>query len=538
MSFLVWSLLLLFSHEGNAKTIPPPARFTWANIESGINEKFKTGKPVQTTADLIALLPHEMRSNFTFMRKSGSPEGAAKALDGSPLIDSLHPRLILFSADAKLILAATTHPQSGRLKLEGIEFSDEASSFEMKNLEVVNGLPIRKSVASCSACHGQDARPIWEAYPTWPGAYGEVHDSILSGTKEYRDFQKFIRVRGEEPLLKSLIWNSTSKSAPYFDKDIFKEGKGFDVANAPNTRFGMALSELNRKRLYRQMSLSPLYAKKKYQSASVLLGCKQSLLTYNWTEAAHASIVSENNQKEQRCLNDAEVCRDTLSTHEEQIAQMAYVFLNLRIDRKEWSLSQTPYSVSFYDGNNFSSSFLLSRNLLLPILDDISHEDPEFQLRFKYKMRPVSLSTYAFGDVEVRDFFEMTEPMCDYLASKHPHSPLRSFPLSDAHLIESKSSSLPTSIQVSRKTDEKYAQIVKECASCHSSADYYAPLIPFNDLGKIRQFYQKSPSKWADFKIRIQGGSDSLPAMPLGGKILGPTEQEYLIQSIEKREND
>ena len=30
---------------------------------------------------------------------------------------------------------------------------------------------------ACRDCHGDDPRPIWDAYPVWPGAYGEVDDA-------------------------------------------------------------------------------------------------------------------------------------------------------------------------------------------------------------------------------------------------------------------------------------------------------------------------------------------------------------------------
>ncbi len=84
----------------------------------------ETGAFVDNVEQLLPLLPAEMRANFTFVYQSRSPER---------VVDPLHPRVALFSRDARLLLAFTGDPQGpSRDVLDVIHFSDEARAFELE----------------------------------------------------------------------------------------------------------------------------------------------------------------------------------------------------------------------------------------------------------------------------------------------------------------------------------------------------------------------------------------------------------------------
>src|SRR5207302_1521866 len=72
--------------------------------------------------EVLRELPQEMLSNFTLVYASRSPHRHE--------IDSLFPRVVLFTTDAKLLLAFTGNPSLASYnRLEVIHFDDRTSSF-------------------------------------------------------------------------------------------------------------------------------------------------------------------------------------------------------------------------------------------------------------------------------------------------------------------------------------------------------------------------------------------------------------------------
>ena len=103
-----------------------------------------------------------------------------------------NPRIIAFNTNAKMIVSFNGDPnQNGYERLEMMCFNDKHSSFEFRDvafpreakseddlydiprdkrssafvISPVNGHQER----SCTQCHGDPARPIWDTYNLWPG---------------------------------------------------------------------------------------------------------------------------------------------------------------------------------------------------------------------------------------------------------------------------------------------------------------------------------------------------------------------------------
>jgi hypothetical protein len=85
-----------------------------------------TGRPVDSIAELVPLLPRELRSNFTFVYDSRSPFRAS--------ISPEFPRAVLFTDDARLVLTFTGDPvKPGFDLLETLSFDDHTAAFTLRS---------------------------------------------------------------------------------------------------------------------------------------------------------------------------------------------------------------------------------------------------------------------------------------------------------------------------------------------------------------------------------------------------------------------
>lgn len=117
-----------------------------------------------------------------------------------------HPRAIVFGGDGKMVLTFNgDRRHDGYERLELMCFNEAESSFEFREItfpkeakSVLEDLtveqrsmpyvvsPINGSAArDCRQCHMSPARPNWDTYPLWPGAYGADNDAPFH--KPYRE---------------------------------------------------------------------------------------------------------------------------------------------------------------------------------------------------------------------------------------------------------------------------------------------------------------------------------------------------------------
>ena len=223
----IFSVVLLF-----IATAPSLAEsFKYENLVDLIKNNH-----LQHLEEVLPLLPEEMRSHYTLMRKSRSLQEAS----------DLGPRVIMFGRNAKLTCAFNGDSQQrGFDSLECFQFREESNSFdfrqiqfpteENKLLEVQYSEPNRTvdKTISCSGCHMADPRPNWDSYSHWPGAYGEDDDNPQGDV----GYSKFVAIRGGHPRYKWLIQDGYPE-APYMG------GDHFDADNRPNLQLSEAIGRL------------------------------------------------------------------------------------------------------------------------------------------------------------------------------------------------------------------------------------------------------------------------------------------------------
>jgi len=114
----------------------------------------------------------------------------------------LEPRVIVYGPKAEFILTFNggTHMRGGNA-LEVMQYEASTGAFQFR--EISFKTPLKNETATflteadiefensnmkytkanpnkCATCHGQSARPIWETYFLWPGAYGGNDDTLTS----------------------------------------------------------------------------------------------------------------------------------------------------------------------------------------------------------------------------------------------------------------------------------------------------------------------------------------------------------------------
>ena len=255
------------------------APFDATRLETLLQRNPATGRPVNSIAELAPLLPRELRSNFTFVYDSRSPFRSS--------ISPKFPRVILFTRDARLVLTFTGDPgKPGYDMLEALSFDDASAAFVARAYllpaaERRSWRPAPED-ADCARCHGADTRPIFDSYPLWPGFYGSVLDAFPRdrlGVAELAKYRTFLAGAARAEPYRSLVFPAGSATSPYLDPRRAVEGAvELDAATLPflpNTRLGMALSELNRARIYRKLAQSLEFPKGEKRALAELLDCRR-----------------------------------------------------------------------------------------------------------------------------------------------------------------------------------------------------------------------------------------------------------------------
>src|SRR5215831_17755480 len=232
--------------------------FSEARLRQLLARNPQTGQPVDSVSELVPLLPEELRRNFTFVYDSRSPFRAA--------ITPQRPRVILFTDDARLVLTFIgDEQQPGADLLETMSFDDAQAKFVFNAYLLPAGerRAWRPSAAEakCERCHGADPRPIYDSYPLWPGYYGSVLDTFPRdrlGEKERKSFAQFVQFAAGTGVYKDLIYPKGTPVSPFLDPRLFKDDTvELDadlLAYLPNARLGIALTALNRQRIYRKLA--------------------------------------------------------------------------------------------------------------------------------------------------------------------------------------------------------------------------------------------------------------------------------------------
>ncbi|MGZ3691010.1 MAG: hypothetical protein ACXVAX_05890, partial [Pseudobdellovibrio sp.] len=386
-------------------------------------------KSVSTPGEFIAQLPEELRKNFTFVHTSRSPHREEANYD--------YPRIILFSDDARIVLAFETNPTSpGYHMVELLRFNDREQNFELRasilgpapnTFQGLVGKNWEPNPQACLKCHGSDVRPIFDSYPLWPGFYGSAEDTFPAtdhGPDELKRYQKFITEKKNAEPFNKLIFSNASPVWPYLDPKLHNATA--DVADLhnfkfmPNTRLGIALTELNRERLSRKILESKKLNEYSEALLSGLLRCTRLPISKDLKNKVETKMTQENQARLFRMRIDPFSKHDDRHDLQElkfsqNLAALEYMTETLDLSRKDWSMALEPYSFSFFDGVLSSvfqnTQFYAREDFIYILLRDLAHRDKKFKKYFRSK--PVyALLDYPFGN---RLDFDLAFKSCDLL---------------------------------------------------------------------------------------------------------------------------
>ena len=379
---------------------PAPASdsvFDFARLEALLQRNPATGRPVDSVAELVPLLPRELRSNFTFVYDSRSPFRMS--------ISPEFPRVLLFTGDARLVLTFTGDPgKPGFDFLETLAFDDRPGAFTLRSYllpaaERRSWRPIPED-SDCARCHGADARPIFDSYPLWPGFYGSVLDTFPRdrlGVAELANYRAFLMGAARSEPYRSLIFPKGSATSPYLDPRRTADG-AFDIEMTtmpflPNTRLGMALTELNRARIYRKLAGSTEFLNDEKRALAELLECRGAEgPTDESLRTIETELKRENEARLHRLGWGPDESRPEVDNMEElkfqrELAEIAGVAARAGADRSDWSMALEPDSLAFFDGiksgMHLGKSYYLKEDLIFEILSHLSQREPAFQRYFE-----------------------------------------------------------------------------------------------------------------------------------------------------------
>jgi hypothetical protein len=396
--FMLLPLLALLTLAPGAASAEGYEPFTEARLQELLQNNPATGLPVDSISELIPLLPRELRENFTFVYDSRSPFRSG--------ISPEFPRVILFTNDARLVLTFIgDERQPGSELLETMSFDYESATFELHAYLLPAGE--RKSwrpsaeEARCARCHGADARPIFDSYPLWPGYYGSVQDTFPHdriGQKEARNYAAFSAGAAKTGVYKDLIYPSGSPVSPYLDPRLFHdntvtlEPKLFPYL--PNARLGIALTELNRQRIYRKLAAGEGFAANEKQLLAKLLECRPAdRPDRNALRPIEEQLRSENAARLKRLgvlAGDPKKSRDDMQELQfvRELAEIDWVAKRAGVDRSDWSMAMEPGSLAFFDGIlsgvSQGRSYYLKEDLIFELLSHLRDREPTFRKYFAW----------------------------------------------------------------------------------------------------------------------------------------------------------
>ena len=403
-------LCLLFIALAAAPAGAADAPFNEQSLRALLQSNPTTGRPVDSVSELVPLLPDELRANFTLVYDSRSPFRTSISPD--------YPRVILFSNDGRFVLTFTgDERQPGANLLESMSFDDASATFALKAylLPAAERTAWRPSAAAanCGRCHGADPRPIFDAYPLWPGFYGSQQDTFPPdrlGARELARYRRFLAGPAKSGVYAGLIFPAGSPVSPYLDPRSFDpkavEAPAEPLKYLPNTRLGMALTELNRQRIYRKLASGSDFAATEKPSLADLLECKPSHgPTPRAERTIERQIERENDARLKRLgvgPRDARPERNDMQelqfTHE--LAQIDRVATRAGVDRADWSMALEPGSLALFDGilsgMHDKTSYYLKEDLIYEMLAHLSAREPAFAPHFQVFKAYEELG-YPFG---------------------------------------------------------------------------------------------------------------------------------------------
>ncbi len=502
-----------------SKREPAETVFRYEELKSLIEHN-----QIKKIEDLIPLLPAPLRRKFVLLYKSRSIQSGS----------NLNPRVILYGDDAKLIITFNGSPeQRGFNKLEIMQFRDDSFKFDFKEIDFseaeLGNVVFNEKPTSCVKCHGENGKPIWDSYASWPGAYGSVDDNLIKDSTEKTNFLRFRELAKQHPRYKNLEvlapkakekflspngsqfvrwadWlppeGKTHQMAPY--RGQINEPRSLDRPYyfRPNLLFGMTLDELMARRLYQLMLDAGSYSRNPFTLLYLSSSCDVNLFS----------------AKER--LPEFPVDHEQISRIVSYQSEMKAV----RADAPEGSYPGIKLYEKIISGNAFESA---SPQLMGDIFRMASVSSvPLFEwtsgLEKNNFFVSVTLPTYIYYLGQDLKFSLKSNENCGQLKSKA--------------LQELKSTDF-TGFKyemLSPKANRSAQHLLNNCMQCHSKSENIGPVIAFDrpDILKsqLNQPYSTHGTLKDDISYRLT--TKSSDRMPLN-EFLTEKEKKDLLDYIE-----
>jgi len=321
----------------------------------------------RTLEAALAQLPAALRSNYVLMFHSRSLQEASPA----------EPRVLLYSRDATLVVAFNANAaQRGGDALEVMRYDARSARFLFQELRFPAGAESSGPVASplnppqCLACHGAVARPIWDTYPAWPGAWGERYRAALP--EEQADaLRRFMAAREAHPRYRWLL-----QTGRYVQSLTASRRETYNrAAPEPSTfEFTQRLARLNLHSIAAQLAAAPDYPAFRHALlASVAPRCADPAAAFpdawsagvrreyvDWVRQTRSANDAQEAHKQAR-LQDAAARRDA-GVDVESLDALRYLAQRwMGLDTSAWTLA---FEKGTYDYAGPSSAALLHAFLL------------------------------------------------------------------------------------------------------------------------------------------------------------------------------
>ena len=223
-------------------------------------------KRITSVERLLEFVPLTLLSRYALVFDSRSLQGASFR----------DPRVILFGQDGKLVLTFNGNPDHrGYDAIEMMAFDSREKRFEFREI-IFPGKhdpsgQVRVSEPNpekCAACHGNPARPVWDAQPSWPGVYGQTYRAPPT-REELAGLATFLENQATHPRYRAL-----RNTNVFSDRNVLYPSAKFLYDGVekepPNAILSTLLDEMNLQSVVHEVVSSPRFPAYQYALLAAL----------------------------------------------------------------------------------------------------------------------------------------------------------------------------------------------------------------------------------------------------------------------------
>ena len=507
-------------------------------------------KKPKSISELLSYLPPRYLASYTLVYNSRSLQEASFQ----------NPRVIVYGSDARLVLSFNGNEEQKKgNSVEIMEFF-KGYKTEFRFHEIVfksEQAQIRENVKSCTACHREDARPIWDSYALWPGVYGSHDDNISSATDhliklENTEFKKWrdqkenhpryrwlpkiqFLAQGKYPrtvkrsfifqdgIVPKVDYDALENSYPYSPETLsvdltrirttypfsyvhFTETASYDGGYLirPNLSLSLNFSKMQAEKILSQMRKTNLVKK------------------YPLVFKSHLDSINALFEKESRANSPA-------YSH---LGQMIDDAIELRRSRLHADLPSSINDPIIKD--DFERKYISFAPIIQAYSDFFGIPVDQFNLALEKNML-----VYVVGVEDMMSLLSHTSEGQKFFAEFKEalkQSPPNDLEKQRAEYFKETGRTLNLKLFATPNSSSQTGPFQK-CLACHTGEDSVGPLIPFNDSAWMANLRAR-PQAWSLFSRHLMSRIDKKGSgrMPLDD-ILTQTERDEIVRFLEGNKN-